>query len=170
MPHSTRVHYEYHAPISRSCNISCPSLRQSWRQLEQDLWRMETWLDHARAILRSQGSSPPANMEQLEDSIQSHREFLLDLDSHKNLIMSVNLVGGHLSERPGEDQEKVSRMKRRLEDANAAWDEVCEQAAKWQTKLQTALLEVSFCSACFCIGVYMGADFLLHRTPSFIAR
>jgi hypothetical protein len=34
-------------------------------------------------------------------------------------------------------------MRQRLVAINAAWDRVCERAAEWQTRLQTALLEVS---------------------------
>ena len=51
---------------------------QDWRQLEQDLWRLETWLSHARASLRNQ-RNVPGSMEQLEDAISEHREFLMDL-------------------------------------------------------------------------------------------
>lgn len=43
--------------------------RQNWRQLDQDMWRMEKWLESARANLRSH-TSVPTDMEQLEDAIQ----------------------------------------------------------------------------------------------------
>ena len=52
---------------------------QDWRQLEQDLWRLETWLSHARASLRHGQRAVPGSMEQLEDAISEHREFLMDL-------------------------------------------------------------------------------------------
>ena len=55
-----------------------PLFSQDWRQLEQDLWRLETWLSHARAALRNQ-RAVPSSMEQLEDAISEHREFLMDL-------------------------------------------------------------------------------------------
>ena len=58
--------------------ISSLIFSQDWRQLEQDLWRLETWLSHARATLRNQ-RAVPGSMEQLEDAIAEHREFLMDL-------------------------------------------------------------------------------------------
>ena len=113
---------------------------QNWRQLEQDLWRLETWLSHARASLRNQ-RSVPGSMEQLEDAIQDHREFLMDLDGHKSLLLSINVVGAHLAE-SSSDEARSAALQRRLAEVNEAWDAVCEEAAHWQTKLQTALLEV----------------------------
>jgi nesprin-1 len=80
-------------------------------------------------------------MEQLEDAIQDHREFLMDLDSHKSLLLSINVVGAHLAEHAS-DEAKAAALQKRLADVNEAWDVVCEEAAHWQTKLQTALLEV----------------------------
>ena len=117
-----------------------PLNRQNWRQLEQDLWRMEKWLELATATLRSQ-TRVPTNMEQLEDAIGDHREFLLELDSHKSLMMSINVIGSHLAEH-STDERRTEETRRRLEEINGRWDDTCEDAASWQTKLQTALLEV----------------------------
>lgn len=80
-------------------------------------------------------------MEQLEDAIQDHREFLLELDSHKSVIMSINVIGSHLSEH-SRDKPKVEKLQERLSDINAAWDNTCEEAMLWRVKLQTALLQV----------------------------
>ena len=105
------------------------------------MWRMEKWLELAQATLRAQ-RAVPTNMEQLEDAIQDHREFLMELDSHKSLMMSINVIGSHLCEH-SRDPDKVDKMKARLEAINKSWDETCEAATNWQTKLQTALLEVN---------------------------
>lgn len=70
------------------------------------MWRMEKWLAHAKGILREH-RNVPTNMEQLEDAIQDHREFLMELDSHKSLMMSVNVIGGHLAEH-SRDSDRVS--------------------------------------------------------------
>ena len=83
----------------------------------------------------------PQSIEQLEEVIQDHREFLLDLDSHKSVAMSINVVGCHLAEH-SPTQSKADGMRQRLADINEKWDAVCEQATLWQTRLQTALLEV----------------------------
>ena len=101
---------------------------------------MEKWLEHAKATLQS-NKKVPVNMEQLEDAIQDHREFLMELDSHKSLMMSINVIGSHLSEHSA-NKRKVEELQKRLEAVNNGWDEACEQATDWQAKLQTALLEV----------------------------
>ena len=109
---------------------------------------MEKWLELARATLRQHHSavgvgsaSPPSSMEALEDAIQDHREFLLELDSHKSLMMSVNVIGSHLAEH-SRDKRRVERLEGRLAAVNAQWDAACEEATRWQAMLQTALLEV----------------------------
>lgn len=51
----------------------CPLCsRKTWAQQEQDLWRLERWLDFAETQLRSH-DSVPTNMEQLEDTVQDYR-------------------------------------------------------------------------------------------------
>ena len=83
----------------------------------------------------------PSSIELLEEVIQDHREFLLNLDSHKSVAMSINVVGSHLAEHCP-TQTKADGMRQRLAKVNEKWDAVCEQATLWQTRLQTALLEV----------------------------
>ena len=113
---------------------------------------MEKWLESARATLRQHRGamgattlvgSPPSSMEALEDAIQDHREFLLELDSHKSLMMSVNVIGSHMAEH-SRDRRRVERLEGRLAAVNGAWDAACEEATAWQAQLQTALLEVSY--------------------------
>ena len=83
----------------------------------------------------------PSSIEQLEEVIQDHREFLLNLDSHKSVAMSINVVGSHLADH-SPTQTKADGLRQRLAKVNDKWDSVCEQATLWQTRLQTALLEV----------------------------
>jgi len=127
---------------SVSPGSTCPLCRRrNWKQLEGDLWRLERWLEHAGgslALLLRNGV--PGSIEQLEEVIQDHREFLLDLDSHKSVAMSINVVGCHLAEHTP-TQSKAEAMRTRLATVNEKWDHVCEQATLWQTRLQTALLE-----------------------------
>ena len=56
--------------------------------------------------------------------------------------MSINVVGSHLAEHAG-NPDRAEAMEARLAAVNGQWDGVCEQATLWQTRLQTALLEVS---------------------------
>ncbi len=65
----------------------------------------------------------------------------MELDSHKSLMMSVNVISSHLGEH-SRDRPRVEALKARMGAANAEWDRACEDAADWQAKLQTALLEV----------------------------
>ena len=91
---------------------------------------------------QSEQDSPPSNIEQLEDEIQDHREFLLDLDSHKSIVVSLNIVGAHLTEH-SEETDRAKELQNRLEDANARWEKVCLAAANWHSALQVALMENS---------------------------
>lgn len=121
---------------------TCPLCRRrNWRQVEGDLWRLERWLEHSSASLADLlRRGVPSSIEHLEEVIQDHRDFLLQLDSHKSVAMSINVVGSHLAEHAINPQ-RAQAMEARLIGVNGQWDGVCEQATLWQTRLQTALLE-----------------------------
>lgn len=70
------------------------------------------------------------------------QEFALDLDSHKSLVRSLNVVGKHLAEHT-EDEEKARETTARLVEINRRWDAMCNAAVAWEARLQTALLQVS---------------------------
>lgn len=94
---------------------------------------------------QSEQYSPPGNIEELEDVIQDHKEFLLDLDSHKSIVVSLNIVGAHLNDHTEETelQKRRKELQKRLSKANTKWDKVCAAADKWQLDLKTALMENS---------------------------
>ena len=65
----------------------------------------------------------------------------MELDTHKALMMSINIIGGHLTEHSC-NEEKSQRTTLRIEAINEEWDSTCEKATQWQTTLQTALMQV----------------------------
>lgn len=69
------------------------------------------------------------------------QEFLMDLDSHKSIVVSLNIVGAHLADHT-EDRANADQLRARLATINSRWDAVCHVAATWQTQLQSALMEV----------------------------
>lgn len=119
--------------------MTCPLLsHRNWRQLDSDLWRLEKWLDLAEGT-QSEQRSPPNDMEQLEDVIQDHRTFLLNLESHADILTSSNSAGNSMVENT-EDAECAQVLRDRLAVVNSRWEKICTAAAKWHEKLQIALL------------------------------
>ena len=63
----------------------------------------------------------------------------MDLDGHKSVIMSLNIIGKHLAEHT-RDMRRAEKVKMRLDAANCRWEAVCTAATKWQAKLQNVLM------------------------------
>lgn len=54
--------------------LQCPLYyQQNLSQLDNNIWRLEKWLEHAEGTLRINPTTPPENIEQLEDLIQEYK-------------------------------------------------------------------------------------------------
>lgn len=104
-------------------------------------------MTHAEGKLKStMKKRPPTQVEQLEDAVLRHRELVLDLDSHRNLVHRLTGVLSHLNEH-GETSTmgslELEKLRERLQAAITLWKKVCHQTALWQARLQIALMENS---------------------------
>jgi nesprin-1 len=124
-----------------TCPVCSPSQRGVW---DSTLWRLEQWLQYADATLTNiMRRHPPNDLEHLEDCVLSHRELLLDMDSHRSLVHSLTEVLDHLNGH--EENTKISSVElhERLDRTLRWWKDICHRAAAWQARLQMALIENS---------------------------
>lgn len=71
-------------------STSCPLCsRKTWAQQEQDLWRLERWLEHAENQFRIH-ERIPTNMEQLEDTVQDFRVRHLTIECSTGFLLNLN--------------------------------------------------------------------------------
>jgi len=114
------------------------ALRQ-WEQFLKDMASLEAWLTDAEAH-QSDHSMVATTIQDIESLIQTHKQFLLELDSHKAVLMSLNLCQQNIVTRMGSKGE-ARKIKERLKKINARWDKLCKYAVERQLKLQASLMQ-----------------------------
>ncbi|XP_046571092.1 nesprin-1-like isoform X2 [Haliotis rubra] len=111
--------------------------RQDQTQFRVDLDNMLAWLDEAEALQSAQ-QPLPGDMAELESVIRQYKDFLVQLESKKARVLSINLISKNfinLSTADGRDmQEKLRQM-------NERWEAVNSRADSVHRGLQVALLQ-----------------------------
>jgi len=87
---------------------------------------------------QSEQRSVPSSLEKLEDVILDYNEFMLNLESHKNIVMNLNIGGSHLYEHP--EDTKHADINKALSRMNKRWEKVCIIAEEWQNMLRSSFM------------------------------
>jgi nesprin-1 len=134
-----RFNFENSDASGKNC-IYCTTL--DWQAADNDLWRLDQWLQYADKTQQTYDFQALSNysIEQLEDIIQDHREFLLDLDSHKMILASLSTISEHLLLHQRKKVEQIPHFREKLEKCAAKWDSVCGEETAWQLQLHKNLL------------------------------
>ncbi|GFR84729.1 nesprin-1-like [Elysia marginata] len=104
--------------------------------LEADVDTMLAWLDEAEALQRSLRTLPD-DIGQLDRVVRQYKDFLVQLESRKPTVLSINLLSRtHLASRGPET--KSVRVK--VQEMNHRWDQVLARAEEIQIDIQSSLL------------------------------
>ncbi|CAG0919321.1 unnamed protein product [Notodromas monacha] len=153
-----------------SSSSKCPLCsRRELRQLDNDLWRLEIWMDNAErriAEVFRQRAAPSfvgkeddeadqafggrssqrqrlclgGDLAPLEEAFQEVHELTLDLKSHEPLKASVESLAGHLIAKSG-DVNKVEELKGKLAKIRSRWSRLEADTAECLRDLGLALYE-----------------------------
>lgn len=111
--------------------------RKDWHQFCTDLDNMVSWLDEAEALQRTH-SPLPGEITRLDSIIRQHKDFLVQLESKKARVISINLTSRELVDPTTEEGRQLID---KLKSMNRRWDAVCARATKLQSELQDALMQ-----------------------------
>ncbi|KAJ8309203.1 hypothetical protein KUTeg_014077 [Tegillarca granosa] len=111
--------------------------RHDWSQFRADLDNMLLWLDQAEDLQRSH-TSLPSDISDLDSIIRQHKDFLLQLESRKPRVLSINLISkNYIDASTSEGRE----LQDKIREMNRRWDVVCNHATQLQKDLQVALIQ-----------------------------
>ncbi|ELT88687.1 hypothetical protein CAPTEDRAFT_175674 [Capitella teleta] len=111
--------------------------QQQWTQLKADLRRLLAWLEEAEGV-QSRQTTVPTEIRQLEAAVRRQREFTLQINNRKPVVLSVNLLCKELVALGTPESRDLWQ---RLSAMNQRWDKVCANADVWQKELQIAMMQ-----------------------------
>ncbi|KAL3874928.1 hypothetical protein ACJMK2_037880 [Sinanodonta woodiana] len=111
--------------------------RTDWTQFRIDLDNMIAWLDEAEALQLTHGDLS-GEITHLDTIIRQHKDFLVQLESKKARVLSINLISKTLIDNKSEEGRQ---LKARLRQMNKRWEVICQHATQLQKDLQRALMQ-----------------------------
>ncbi|XP_041353316.1 nesprin-1-like isoform X4 [Gigantopelta aegis] len=110
--------------------------RHDFAQFKTDLDNMLAWLDEAEALQSTQ-ESMFGDISQLNAIIRQYKDFLVQLESKKTRVLSINLISkNYINTQTAEGRE----LNERLRQMNRRWDAITLRASEIHKELQGALL------------------------------
>uniref|UniRef100_A0A3Q2GH16 KASH domain-containing protein n=1 Tax=Cyprinodon variegatus TaxID=28743 RepID=A0A3Q2GH16_CYPVA len=112
---------------------------EQWHKLNCELCDVTSWLSRVLPELeRLQRMAPPTSMQDLEAQIRKLKEMQRTFNSHKCLMMSVNLRSHHFLRTDGTELQELQEV---LGSASHSWAQACSALENWQRKLYHAVLQ-----------------------------
>ncbi|KAJ7990956.1 hypothetical protein DPEC_G00292250 [Dallia pectoralis] len=114
--------------------------KQELRQkLNSDLTEITSWLSHVLPELgRLQRLTPATNIRDLEGNIRRLKEMQRTFNSHKSLMISINLRGQDLQ---AGGIAELQEIQEGLRTANHRWTQACAGLDSWEEKLHSTLMQ-----------------------------
>jgi DNA repair exonuclease SbcCD ATPase subunit len=107
--------------------------------MENDLWRLEKWLKFDEGKKGSKNVKKK-KIEKIEEKIKDKRELMMEMESKKNIVVYLNIVGKNIEEKK-EDKEREEKIRKRIVKKNGRWDEVCSVDDEWKKKIKNDIME-----------------------------
>ncbi|GFO48206.1 nesprin-1-like [Plakobranchus ocellatus] len=110
--------------------------RHDLTKLSADADAMLAWLDEAEALQASLRTLPE-DIGQLDRVVRQYKDFLVQLESRKPTVLSINLLSRtHLTSRGPE----TKKLRVKVQEMNRRWELVLARAEEIQIDVQTSLL------------------------------
>uniref|UniRef100_A0A8D2ZNB7 Spectrin repeat containing, nuclear envelope 2b n=1 Tax=Scophthalmus maximus TaxID=52904 RepID=A0A8D2ZNB7_SCOMX len=116
---------------------------EQWQQLNSDLCDLTSWLGRMLPELeRVQRIAPATGIRDIEDNIRMLKEMQKSFNSHKCLMISVNLSSRHFLPGDGDgDGSELRELREAVSSANLSWTQACGGLESWETRLRSALMQ-----------------------------